>query len=78
MDKTDAARAKASSLRAEGFSYEKIGDHLGVSRQRAIQLVHEHDSKVEGMHCELCGGTGMPIHHKNGVYACVKCVTIPK
>ena len=67
-------RAKALQLRLQGFTYQAIGSHLGVSRQRIQQLlsppkpIRDLVIRRAKEKCERCGvrcrGYGN-VHHKN-------------
>ena len=68
-------RNEALRLRLEGWTYQMIGDKLGISRQRAQQITSPRPhirriivEKARG-ECESCGiyvGKSGHVHHKDG------------
>ena len=44
-----ARRARALSLRRAGLTLQKIGDELGVTRQRALQMVIQAQREEGGL-----------------------------
>jgi transcriptional regulator with XRE-family HTH domain len=48
-------RRKMVKLRAKGLTFEEIGRHLGVTKQRVGQLLHSIETTGIALHCRACG-----------------------
>lgn len=79
-------KQQARSLKIEGLTYQQIGDRLGVSRQRAQQLVSIPKDELRtmrlkaGFKCSTCGRQSNKLdgHHEDYnnddvVLLCVSC-----
>jgi transcriptional regulator with XRE-family HTH domain len=70
----EARRREAANLRSQGWTVQRIADHLGVPHQRVSRILKAAGVPPRAVRCRECGTTILDRPHGAGACASVWCL----